>query len=322
MSCTKSKELLYKTSLMKTAFLSTSHRTLELPKTLHKNSEVVFCVTKEDVKVGRHQKTKKNEIKVWADKHKLVCLQISGLEKNSADQIIEHINTSKPDLILMADFAFIIPGEILEAAGERLVNVHFSLLPKYRGAAPGQFAILNGDDKTGITFQHVHKEVDQGNILHQVEYKLTHKETAGELYESLFELANAELPKFLEKYEKGDVTPLPQDENLATYTRSRTNPDNLRVEKEDAYVELTESPEAIERTVRAFTPWPIVWTHLKNFRDMGFKLKDREKESLRVKLHNVEVRGNVLKITELQVEGKNKIGWEEFENGYLAMDSV
>jgi len=298
---------------MNIAFFSTSNRTLPLLKTLHKVSNVKLCITKEDVRVGRKQTLVENPIKIWARKNKVKCIQIKGS--------LSDVGSKNIDLGIVIDFGVIIPKNVIESFSGNLINIHFSLLPKYRGASPVQFAILNGDSKTGVTYQYIHEKMDEGDILRQIEYKMTNKETFGHLFLKLLDSVIEDIPTFINDYGKNKITPLPQDELKATYTFSKTNPKITTVSKEDAFIDFTEKPALIERMSRAFSPWPIVWTHLDHFSNLGYTLKNKEKGPLKVKLHEVGLLGGKkIEVVRIQPEGKSVMGWKSFANGYLSAE--
>lgn len=307
---------------MKIVFFSTSERALPLLQELNKHSEIVLCVTKCDVKVGRDQKYVENKIKKWAEENNVNCIQIENLGEENTGEIIKNVKILNPNMGIVIDFAYIIPQELINVFNNKLINIHFSLLPKYRGASPGQFAILNGDTKTGVTYQLVDKYVDKGAILRQIEYNISPKENAEELYKNLFNLVCEDMSKFLKLHECGQLSPTSQNENLASYTYSKSNPKSTQVQKEDAYVNFTEDLNHIERTVRAYTPWPIVWTYVEDMeKNLGLKFKKSIYRRLKVKIYDISTEDKKLRINRLQLEGKNILDWKDFKNGYLEATS-
>lgn len=303
--------------MIKTIFLSTSNRMLPLLKKLHCVSDVKLCITKTDVKVGRKQELVENGIKLWCLDNNIECLQINNV-KDNIDNIIEKVKKINPDLSIMVDFGFIIPESLLNIFEDKIINIHYSLLPKYRGASPIQFAILNGDKVTGITYQRVDKEMDKGVILRQVEYKIQGNETTHTLLEQLLDLNVKDLSTFIELYETKKLEESIQLESKAIYTTSPTHPDRYTIFKEDAYTDLNEAPTVLERKVRAFSPWPILWSTLGKVSSyIGLELKDKSKEKLTVKIYEGHLENNKFVIDTIQVEGKNKTNWKEFKNGYL-----
>ena len=273
--------------------------------------------------MGRKQEFSECGVKTWAKKNSVNYIEINSLKENDLERVLEELNKNKPEYGIVTDFSFIIPQEIIDFFNKKLINIHFSLLPKYRGASPVQFAILNGDGVTGITYYIIDTKLDHGPILHQVGYNLTGNETSGEIYETLFKIAGEKLPEVLERYSQGNTTPLPQDEQKATYTYSRSHPKNTYIYKEDAQIDWKDTSENIDRQVRAYNPWPISWTYLKDFEKAKnltggkMKFKDYIDKDLKVKIYKTDLEENKLRILEVQIEGKNKMDWKSFKNGYL-----
>lgn len=205
-------------------FFGTSDRSLPILESLKSNFSLVLCVTKKNTKVGRKQVDKETEVKRWARENSIEVLEINSLKDDDLENVIKKIEKLDPDYGVVADFSFIIPRKVIDSFKSGIINVHFSLLPKYRGASPVQFAILNGDKTTGITYYLLDEKMDTGDILSQVEYKIGTKYTSRELYNILFQIAADELPKVIKNYSDGEIIPIKQNESLATYTISKTNP--------------------------------------------------------------------------------------------------
>src|SRR3989344_650040 len=331
---------------MRVAYFGTSDRSIPVLESLNKNFELVLCVTKNDTVVGRKQEKRETEVKKWAKTNKKPLVEISGMKEDKL-KIIDSLIVKKVEIGVVADFSFMIPEEIINTPRHKLINVHFSLLPKLRGASPVQFTILQGYEKTGITYYLMTKGMDNGPVLRQVEHELKGNESADKLYKSLFLLAAENLTSVLNDYVNRKITPVEQDESKATYTYSPSHPKNTFIFKEDAEVNWEKEDELIWRCVRAHTPWPIAWSTLEKLedsrlaRDSGLKVKQNKDKNLKIKIYEAELNtypnedndkenknqktgSNVhqnknfrLKITTLQVEGSKKISWEEFKNGYL-----
>lgn len=339
-----------RTEKMKIAFFGTSDRSIPILNTLSdsfsfpnassSNLELVLCITKQDSKVGRHHITKETAVKTWAKSHNIPSFCIEKLDNEGVSKltsfacvveqlkIVELLKSSAVDVGVVADFSLILKQEIVDTPPFKLINIHFSLLPKYRGASPVQFAILNGDKKTGISFYLMDKNMDTGKILAQVEYTLTGNETSGELYKTLFDIAAKKLPNVITEYVGGKITPVPQDESLATYTYSKTHPKNTFIYKEDAQIDWSKDIEYIKRAIRAYNPWPISWSTLSDLdnsqflREKGLKIRAGANKSLKIKfyeldeVHDVRLRRWTAKV---QVEGGKILSWKDFENGYLVV---
>lgn len=312
------------------AFFGTSDRSIPVLEQINKDFNVVLCLTKEDTKIGRKQDLRETAVKHWAKKHDTEFLCISDI-KNQTTEIVDLFEKLAANLGVVVDFSFIIPKKIIETPSFGLINVHFSLLPKYRGASPVQFAILNDDANTGITYQLVDYALDKGDILAQSVYKMVGNETAGEIYNNLFDIATGEISTIINNYTSGRIKPNKQDESLASYTYSPTHPDKTTIFKEDAKIDWNNSDKEIYNMIRAFNPWPIAWTTLGEFEkyylkkpglfvsDGSKQLKTHISKELKLKIYEAKIdhESANLKSTVLQVEGKNLIDWNSFVNGYV-----
>lgn len=310
--------------MTKVVFFGTSDRSLPILDALKKEFDLVLCVTKADVLVGRHQTPKETQVKTWAKANGVNFVTINESLAKVKVAIIEEILSSKAEIGVVADFGYIVPKEVLSIFPQGLINIHFSMLPKYRGASPVQFAILNGDSQTGITFQLMEATLDTGPILRQIPYPLNGSETSGGLFTTLFDLAGAQLPVVLQDYLAGKLTPTPQDNSKASYTSSPSHPKNTYIYKEDAKIDWKLPARQIDAGVRAYNPWPVAWTTLGDMqtaRDklVGFtQLKDSGNASKKVKLYSTQLSlDGRIGILQLQPEGRTMLSWQEFVNGYL-----
>jgi len=309
---------------LKVAFFGTSDRSLPILENLHKEFSLVLCITKSDTKVGRNQEKRETAVKKWAREQGVRYVEIRSLKDYDLKMVLDDLYKYRPDYGVVADFSYMIPEDIIKFFDGKLINIHFSLLPKYRGASPVQFAILNGDETTGVTYQLISKRMDAGDILSQIGYKMNQTETSGELYETLFHVAASKLPDVILGYCSGSVKPMPQNEDNATYTFSRTHPHNTFIFKEDGLINWKNDPKNIHQKIRAFNPWPIAWTYLKDIQEAGcliqgkIKFREHVDGELTVKIYSASLEKDKLSLEMLQVEGKKVMSWKEFENGYLA----
>ena len=309
---------------MKIVFFGTSERSLPILNSLKSNFDLDLCITKKDQLVGRKQELKECAVKTWSKNNNIDFVEVNNLRETDLDKVLSVIKKEKIEYGVVCDFSVIIPEEVIQLFGKNLINIHFSLLPKYRGACPIQFAVLNGDKHTGITFHVVDAKLDHGEIIHQIVYTMDQTETSGELYETLFKISAEKIPEVIRNYSEGTITPLFQEENEATYTYSPNHPTSTFIYKEDAEINWRKKPEVIERKIRAFNPWPIAWATLgeiesaKNLSIGKIKLKPHINRNLKVKIFKGELVEEKLRILELQVEGKNRMTWKAFESGYLA----
>lgn len=306
----------------KIIFFGTSDRSIPILNALKENFQLVLCVTKKDSKIGRKQITKETEVKKWCIENKIDFLELDSLKDVNLEYVLEKIKNIKPEYGLVADFSYIIPKKIIDSIPGGIINIHFSLLPKYRGASPVQFAILNGNEITGVTYYLLDEGMDTGDVIFQLEYKIESNFTSEELYDILFKISAEKLPDVLNKFIKKELIPYPQYHESATYTISKNYPKKTVIFKEDALINWGDDPKKIERMVRAFNPWPIAWTNLEDIENINcfiekIQLKDHVDKSLKVKIFKLHLASDKLQIDELQVEGKRRISWDEFKNGYL-----
>lgn len=202
----------------------------------------------------------------------------------------KNLEKLKPDLFIVASFGKILKKEILEIPRYGAINIHPSLLPKYRGASPIQMTILNDDEKTGITIIKMDKKVDHGPILFQKEERISPSETFQTLAERLFMIGADNLYQVIRKFIKGDLKPIPQDDSIATFTKL--------IKKADGQIELNNLPlsDKLDRMIRAYFPWPGVF--------------------LKTKLNKKEKIIKLLPNKQIQVEGKKPMSYKDFINGY------
>lgn len=203
----------------------------------------ILVITAKDKPVGRRQEVMSPPVKVTAKKYNIKTLQPEKIIETRDD--LEKI---KPDLIVVAAFGQILPKEILNIPRFGCLNVHPSLLPKYRGASPIQSAILNGEEKTGVTILLMKEKMDQGPIIYQESYKIKSETTYKELERELAGLGGKLILNCAPKWIQGKLKAKPQDEQKATYAGVLT--------KDEGAVDWKKSAEYIERQVRAYNPWP------------------------------------------------------------------
>jgi methionyl-tRNA formyltransferase len=307
---------------MKVAFFGTSDKSTPILESLNQNFDLVLCVTKHDTIVGRKKDVRETAVKRWANGNNKECVTISSLKGEDLEKVLTALENNNIALGIVADFNFIIPGQIIRKIKNGLINIHFSLLPYYRGASPVQHAILNGEQTTGITYQLLDEGMDTGDILCQIEYGLSGTETTGQLYNDLFEIAAQNLPHVLSGYISGNIKPTVQNHGQATYCYSPTRQKSTYIYKEDARINWADAPEVNERKVRAYNPWPIAWTTLGDMQTANIiKLKNSMADepkygNLKLKIFESEIANNKFIPVTVQVEGKNITDWKSFLNGY------
>jgi methionyl-tRNA formyltransferase len=286
---------------------------------LIKSGQKPFLVfTEPDKPVGRKQAITPPPVKVLAEKYKIPVVQPDNIKNWKLE-----IKNLKPDLGIVASFGQIIPNDILRIPKYGFLNVHPSLLPKYRGPSPIQSAILNGDQKTGVTIMRVSEEIDAGPIFSQKEIEIDPKETYESLHDKLAEAGTKLLLEVLSKLPKGQASSRPQDDSEASYTKI--------IRKEDGRINWDKAAETIEREVRAFSFWPrsyTFWERKGKLTRINI-LKTRVLKSpnsvrypvgkvLVVPQNEIGVQcgKDFLVIEKLQMEGKKEMKAEDFLNGF------
>lgn len=217
----------------------------------------------------------------------------SLIETEKISNLKTEIQKLNPDLILLADFGQIISPEILVLPKIAAINIHPSLLPKYRGPSPIATAILNGEKKTGVTIMKMAPKIDAGEILAQTEIELDEEDNALSLRNLLANLSLKMLLEFLPKLQSGDIEIIEQNESQATYSH--------KFKKEDGEIDWKKSAEEIDRQIRALFGWPGTYTII------GDK---------RMIVHQAHVNGDKLVLDVVQIDGKNPTLWPDFWRGY------
>lgn len=215
--------------------------------------EVVAVVTQPDKPVGRDQKITAPPIKQAISTSGIPILQPARIK--SPDAMAE-LQSFRPDTIVVMAYGQILPRAVLEIPSLACLNLHASLLPRWRGAAPVQAAVAAGDTKTGITVMYMDEGLDTGDVLLQHEISLQPAETGASLHERLGALAPGALFEALDLIKRGEAPRLPQDSSLATYAP--------KLKRETGRIDWSESAPAIERKIRAFNPWPGAFTVVKD----------------------------------------------------------
>lgn len=310
---------------VKTIFLGSGWESLETLRALDEDSrfEILAVVTPVDSLVGRKQISTPSEVKRYA-LEKGIAVVHTEKQKERYMQMTEKY---EPEIVVCKAFGEIVPKEFLEYPKYGCINIHFSLLPKYRGAVPIQKAILDGQKNTGISIMLMSEGLDEGDILKIFEEDILDTDTNLSLRERLVKKSSEVLGDVLEEWIIGEITPTKQNHEEATYCWQRD------ISKENAQINWKSmTPEYIERMVRAFIPWPIAWTVIQNdLRNISGKTVKIFKAVL-VECSSEKDIGDIfvkdgmllfstkdplvcLRVLELQIEGKNKMSEREFING-------
>ena len=228
-----------------------AHILERLAATAGENFAVVAVVTRPDQPRGRGLGTLPSEVGAVAATHRIPTLKPTKIR---TPEFLNEMKALAPDLLVVAAFGRILPRSILDLAKIAPVNVHASLLPRHRGAAPVEGAILAGDAETGVTIMRIVEQMDAGPMYLQRRISIEPHDTQGTLKEKLAELGASAMLEAIDLAARGALVETPQDVALATYTKP--------VEKKDAVIDWNASAAQIERMTRAYDPWPIARTRL------------------------------------------------------------
>jgi len=225
---------------------------LSLEQLLKGPDPVVGVVTQPDRPAGRGQRSIPSPVRRVAESHQI---PVATPEKLRAPAFLETLRSWAPELIVVVAYGRILPRSVLDLPAQGCLNVHYSLLPKYRGAAPVAWAILNGDEKSGVTTMRLVEKMDAGPVFLQAEVALAPDETTASLEAKLVPIGVRLLWETIQGLKNGSITPKPQREEEATYASM--------LKKEDGRIDWTQPAKSIERRVRAYYPWPSAYTYLK-----------------------------------------------------------
>lgn len=241
----------------------------------------------------------------------------------------------KPIVGILASFGAIIPKKVLDFPLYGILNLHPSLLPKYRGPSPVQYAILNGDSSTGLTIIKMDEKIDHGPVIAQFEEEILPQDDAETLYFRLFSGGAEALKTILFPYLEGKIFPQPQDESQATYTRKITKDDGfipfeklksaLKGENFPPFEVLgfkIQTPAQIEKMTKAFSPWPGTWTKIKlkspnsNVKSTSSSIQNKNEKWQRLKILKAHLENGKLLLDLVQLEGKKPVKFKQFLEGY------
>ena len=225
---------------------------VSLEELLKGSNPVVGVVTQPARPAGRGQKQVPSPVLRVAEKYRLPLL---APEKVRDPEFLETLRRWSPRLIAVVAYGRILPRSVLELAPQGCINVHYSLLPKCRGAAPVAWTILRGEEKSGVTTMRLVEKMDAGPILLQEELSVTSNETTASLAAKLIPIGARLLLETIRRLREGSVTPKPQREEEATYAPM--------LKKEDGEIDWTQPAAVLERRVRGFDPWPSAYTFLR-----------------------------------------------------------
>ena len=291
-----------------------------LKSVLASRHEVVAVVTQPDKPKGRGHEMAFPPVKEVALEAGLPVLQP---QRARDEGFIDELKALNPDIILVAAYGKLLPKAILDMPKFGCINVHASLLPKYRGASPIQWAVLNGDEKSGVTIMHMAEEMDTGDIILTEEVVLAKDETAGSLHDKLAEIGGPLLISAMDALETGRAPRIRQNHEEATYVKM--------LEKTMGNLDFSWPAVQLERFIRGLNPWPTAYTKLdgklfKLWKAETVPEEDVVKESKSFEPGTIVSVGKdsfdvltgegLLRVRELQIEGKRKMTAEEFLRGF------
>ena len=294
---------------MKIVFLGTPDFACEALNSIASSKhEVLAVVTQPDKPVGRKAILTPSPVKVLA--------QSKGIKTLTYNKIrVEGLNDLKalnPDIMVTCAYGQILSREILDIAKYGVINIHASLLPKYRGASPIQWAIINGDKTTGVTIMQTEEGVDTGDIIRVREIEINKTETAGELFERLSKVGAELIVEVLDDFEKGNVSFVKQDESKATKVGI--------IKKEDGFIDFNNTSNNIVNLIRGLNPWPVAFTKYENktLKIYSAEAVEYDGNVGEVVLSSINdglvvgTKDGAIKINELQLEGSRKMTVKEF----------
>ena len=304
---------------MRILFMGTPDLAVETLETLiHSEHEVIGVVTQPDKPKGRGGKVQFSPVKEAAIEAGIPVFQPNRVRDGA---VIEQLRSILPDVIVVVAFGQLLTKEILELPRYGCLNVHASLLPKLRGAAPIQWSVIDGDKESGVTIQQMDEGLDTGDILLVEKYTLDPKETGGSLFDKLAKLGGPMILKVLQMAEEGSLQPQKQDDAQHTYAK--------RLSKATGQMDFTKPAKELERLIRGLNPWPSAFCFLNGkmlkiweadvIEDTVSSDQDTEagmivdvaKDSF-----DVKTKDGLLRVYEVQLEGKKRMRCDAFLRGF------
>ena len=307
---------------MRVVFIGTGEIGVPTLQALLRSDEhqLAGVVTQPDKPVGREQRIEPSPIKNALIGTKMSILQPARIKDR---QSIEEIRALSPDVILVMAYGQILSRPILEIPSLACLNLHASLLPRHRGAAPIQAAIASGNSETGITVVYMDEGLDTGDILLQRKIDILPTDTGGSLHDRLAQIAPEALLEALKLLAQGNAPRFPQDNALATYAP--------KLSRENGRIDWTEPADVVERKIRAYNPWPGAFAILTDRAGRELKLKilnaqivdgkGRPGEALSADNRGLIVATGkkALSLQKVQLEGKSRMGAHDFVRGHARL---
>ena len=274
---------------------------------------IIACYTQPDRPAGRGKKLQPSAVKQVATQHNIPVCQPASLKN---DEALSKLASWNADLMIVVAYGLLLPQAALDTPKQGCINVHGSILPKWRGAAPIQRAVLTGDKQTGVTIMQMDLGLDTGDMLLVETCDITDEDTSGSVYEKLQNIGPSALVKAVDLIAEGKVTPVKQNDDEATYAH--------KLDKQEAAIDWTASAEAIERNIRGYQPWPVAHTlfsgnpvkiwradvSTSNSGKPAGEIINIDKNGITVATGECDII-----ITELQPQGKKAMSAADFING-------
>jgi methionyl-tRNA formyltransferase len=299
---------------MRVLFIGTGEIGVPVLRWLSKSEEheLIGVVTQPDKPVGRAQRIEAPPIKAALAGSKVPVLQPARIKNAEA---VAEIRALAPEVIVVMAYGQILPRAVLEIPPIACLNLHASLLPRHRGAAPIQAAIVAGDPETGISVMYMDEGLDTGDVLLQTRLEIAADETGDSLHDRLAEIAPVALSEALAQLRAGRAPRIPQDPAAATYSP--------KLGREDGRIDWNQSATTIERNIRAFNPWPGAFAVLRDTEGTERKLKVYRAsvtDSCSADPANfvIPTKSGAVRLEEVQLEGKRRMSAAEFLRGYNA----
>ena len=306
---------------MKIAFMGTPEFAVTvLEGLLNTKHEVGLVATQPDKAKNRGKKIQYTPVKEKALEHNIKVLQPEKVRGN--EEFLEELKDYRPDIIVVAAYGQILPKEVLELPKYGCVNVHASLLPRLRGAAPIQRAIIEGDEETGVTIMQMSEGLDTGDMLAKESIKIGTMNYSM-LHDALAEIGARLMVHTLDLIEEGKISPEPQDDSKSSYAKM--------VFKQEGKIDFTRQPEAVERLIRGFDPWPGAFCE---YEDMVMKLwkaqplcENTGKDPgtiIEVSARGIKIAcgDGALLVSEIQIPGKKRVAVSEYLKGNQIKEGI
>ncbi len=301
---------------MKILFMGTPDFAVPSLKALAESGDtVVGVVSQPDRPKGRGHKVQPTPVKIIAQEYGIPVFQPVTLKNNS---FLDKLNELDPDIIIVAAYGQLLPGYVLDYPKYGCVNVHGSLLPKYRGAAPVQQCIINGDKTTGITTMYMDRTLDTGDMILRAEVEIGDDETAGELFDRLAELGGELIIKTLDRIKSGTAPRVKQDDDLSSYAPM--------LKKDTGHIDWSRSAEEILNLIRGTNPWPLAYSEyrgetMKIYRAAYGRKTDTEAPGSIIGITGKKLEvscgdGNSILIDEIQFKGGKRMNVASYINGH------